>query len=166
MMIQRSKIVMVFPAQGFSSNFVKHIPLSLLYAVTEIVKSGREVEILDNRLCPNSWKNELRKKITPSTLAVGISVISGTPIRNAVEISRFVKSIDPGVVIVWGGPHATFFPEGILEDETSCDYVISGYASKSFKMLVDCLICGEPPFQIPGVSYRGSSGVMRVPSEN
>jgi radical SAM superfamily enzyme YgiQ (UPF0313 family) len=157
---------MVYPAQGFSSNFVKHIPLSLLYAVTEIIKSGVDVDILDNRLCPHSWKEELKKKITPLTLVIGISVISGTPIRNAVEISRFVKSIDPGIRVVWGGPHATFFPEGILEDEPSCDYVISGCASKSFKMLVDSVIHGTDPFKIPGLSYRSSSGVMRVPSEN
>src|ERR1700752_491289 len=49
---RRHRVLMLNPTHGFSGLFVRHIPLSLLYASAELVKNGIEVEILDNRLDP------------------------------------------------------------------------------------------------------------------
>ena len=157
---------MVYPKQGFSGTFVNHAPLSLLYASIEMVKHGVAVEILDNRLYPTSWMSRLRDLLTPDVLAVGISVMSGKPILNAVEIGRLVKSVDPKISVVWGGPHATFFPKNILEQEWSCDFVVSGYAVQSFYNLVSSLMSNKEPSAIKGVTYRKDKDIVHNPRDD
>ncbi|HYE91736.1 MAG TPA: radical SAM protein [Terriglobales bacterium] len=157
----RKDIVMVYPSQGLSGTYVRHAPISLLYASANLVKFGYHVEVQDNRLNPGDWRGELRARLTDRTLAVGVSVMSGTPIKNAVEISRFVKSVDPAIRIVWGGPHATFHPESILQFEASVDYVVSGYANEPFYHLVNAIVDGDPPAGVQGVSWRRGAEIVQ-----
>jgi len=162
----KNKIIMVYPTQGFSGTFVRHAPLSLLYASIELVKHGIEVEVLDNRLYPTSWMSRLRELLTPDVLAVGVSVMSGKPILNAVEIGRLVKTVDPNIAVVWGGPHATFFSESVLEQEWSCDFVVSGYAVQSFYELIVCLQNHREPAAIAGATYRKGKDIVHVPRDD
>ncbi len=152
--MQKRKIIMVYPQQGFSGTYVKHMPLSLLYASSEVVKKGYDVRILDTRIISGDWLPDLTRLLDDQTLCVGISVMSGTPIRHAVEIGRAVKRLAPDVPVVWGGPHAIFYPDTILRDEWSADYVLSGYASKSFLDLCDALSAGQLPALVNGLSWR------------
>lgn len=83
---------------------MQHNPLSLLYAAVDSIKSGFEINIVDVRLCPQTWKEEIASKISPTdTILLGISVMTGTPIKNALEISRWAKSEYPNIRVVWGG---------------------------------------------------------------
>lgn len=156
----RQKVILVQPKVGFSGVFVKHAPLGLLYASIGLVQHGIDVELLDNRLYPTTWKRQLRKLLDKDVLAVGLSVVSGKPIENAVEVGRFVKAIDPEIKIVWGGPHATFNPETILQHEWSCDYVVSGYASYAFYDLIQCLLNQTDPSHMESLSYRKGNEVI------
>ncbi|NFV78535.1 B12-binding domain-containing radical SAM protein [Magnetospirillum aberrantis] len=151
--MKRNKVVMVYPKQGFSGAYVRHMPLSLLYAASELVKHGFDVQTLDCRVEPN-WQQRLRAMIDDETLCVGVSVMSGRPITHAIAIGRLVKSIDKDMPVVWGGPHATFYPETILDQEHSADYVLSGYAARSFHQLCVHLQAGKAPAQVPGLSWR------------
>jgi len=160
MKIKNIKILLIYPKTGFSGNFTKHPPLSLLYASSELVKNGFDVEIFDIRLCVNSWEGELKKRLTKDISIVGISVMSGKPILNAMEIGRFVKGYNPEIEVVWGGPHATFYPESILSNDWYCDYVISGYGNKAFYELVLCLIENAIPDKVDGISYRKDGGII------
>ncbi len=160
------RIILIYPQQGFSGNYVKHMPLSLLYAAAEVVKAGYEVVLLDTRV-QIDWRNRLRQLMAEERpLCVGVSVMSGRPITNAIAIGRFVKEVNRGVPVVWGGPHATFYPESILSDEWSCDYVLSGYASKSFHRLCESLRQGTGLDMVPGLSWREGDAVRRNPAED
>lgn len=161
-LIMRNRVVMVYPYQGFSRTYVKHMPLSLLYASSELVKDNFDVKILDTRTIAGDWTEALKELITDDTLCVGLSVMSGSPIKHAIQIGRFVKSIDPSIPIVWGGPHATFYPESIIRDEWSCDYVISGYASKSFHGLCKALQQGKAPEGVNGACWREQDGQIKI----
>ncbi len=163
--MNRSKIVMVYPKQGFSGTYVKHMPLSLLYASIEVVKAGYDVIIFDQRLYDTDWRDHLAALLDDETLAVGISVMSGTPIKHAIALGRHVKSIDPDIKVVWGGPHATFYPETILEDEWSADCAISGYASQTFFQLVNCLAAGKDPKIVANTSWRDGDKIVRNASD-
>lgn len=144
---------MVYPHQGFSGTYVKHMPLSLLYAASEVVKAGYEVCILDTRVTTD-WQGMLQGLLTPETLCVGISVMSGAPIRHAIEIGHLAKSMAPDVPIVWGGPHATFHPQSILDGDPNCDFVVSGYAAHAFRRLCDAMAMTAPFSDIEGISWR------------
>ncbi|ARJ66565.1 hypothetical protein WV31_13245 [Magnetospirillum sp. ME-1] len=157
---------MIYPEQGFSGNYVRHIPLSLLYASAGVVKAGVRVHILDARI-HSDWRQRLALLLADGPVTcVGVSVMSGRPIRSAIDISRAVKAIDPAVPVVWGGPHATFYPESILDGEPACDYVVSGYASESFALLVERLGQGRTPEGVAGISWREDGRVRREPAKD
>lgn len=160
---RRTRVLMVHPLQGFSGVFVQHMPLSLLYASADLVKRGVPVDVFDARLHASNWRDELRARLSDETLLVGLTVMTGRPIEHAIELGRFVKSIDPGIKVVWGGPHATFAPDSIL-DEWSCDYAISGYGNAPFNELVQAISEGrEDLSHIRGVSFRRGAERVRVP---
>jgi radical SAM superfamily enzyme YgiQ (UPF0313 family) len=122
------------------------------------VKAGHEVEIFDARLHPATWRGELVAKIGSETLLVGISVMSGPPVRYAREIAELCKRADPEVKVVWGGPFATFNPEIILDQDCNTDYVVNGYGAKTLHALVDNLVMGREIKPVPGLFMRGADG--------
>lgn len=163
--MSKPRIVLIYPQQGFSGNYVKHMPLSLLYAAAEVVKAGYDVRILDCRVHAD-WRARLAALMAEQKpVCVGVSVMSGRPITNAIAIGRHAKALDAGVPVVWGGPHATFYPESIL-DEWSCDYVLSGYASHSFHLLAERLRLGQAVDTVPGLSWREDGAIRRTQAED
>ena len=162
---EKHKILLIYPLQGGSGAFVRHIPLGLLYTSAKLVKQGVSLEILDCRLNPRMWREELRNKLDEETLIVGISVITGTPVIQASEISGMVKEFDPEINVVWGGPHATFNPKDILESENTCDYVVNGYGNEAFFKLYQALKSEKKPSNMPGVVYRDGTVIVATPRE-
>lgn len=160
--MNRNRILLVYPKTGLQGSLIRHLPLSLLYAAVDAVKEGFDIAIEDVRLDPRGWQERIAGKITADTIIVGVSVMSGTPIRSALEISRWVKRRHPDVRVVWGGPHATFNGREILA-EPSVDYVVSGYGSKPLARLAAHLRDRSgSPADIPGLVYRGERGVEAV----
>lgn len=165
----KNKILLVYPLMGMSGALVRHLPLSLLYAAADSVAAGFEVVLLDVRLYPQTWQDELRRLVSAETLLVGVSVMTGTPIKSALTVSRAIKELDPGLPVVWGGPHALFCSSEILA-EPSVDFVIRGYGSLALLQLAR-FIAGEPdaltPESIPGLASRAEDGqtVVSVPMQ-
>lgn len=162
------RVALVFPKLGMSGFLVRHLPLNLLYASVGARKAGFEIDIVDARLFGETWQNELRSRIHSDTVLIGISVMTGTPIKNALEISRWVKVEFPETPVVWGGPHATFNGNEILR-EPAVDFVISGYGSKPLSELAkhlrkdkDALPCSL----IAGLSYRADGKIVTIPPLN
>lgn len=162
----RRKILLVYPPLGMSGTFVRHAPISLVYAASLIVKAGYEVEIFDARLYPSDWREALRARLSPETLLVGISVMTGPPVTYALEIASMVKEAEPAAKVVWGGSFATFNPSIILEEDHNSDYVISGYGSKPLLALVESLAKGQEPSPKPGLLRRGPDGrLLGLPAD-
>ncbi len=163
--MSRQKILLVYPKMGMSGSLVRHMPLSLLYAAIESLKAGLQVEVLDARLYSQDWRRELEARLTPEVTLVGVSVLTGTPLLNALEISRLTKQRRPDLPVVWGGPHASFNAAEIL-DEPSVDFVISGYGSLPLRQLAGHLAgeAGlEDPAGIAGLSFRRDGQAQSVP---
>ena len=157
-MTKRQRIVMIYPMQGFSGVYVRHIPLGLLYASSNLVKQDYDVKIFDARLHPKDWREKLAEILTAETVAVGFSVMSGTPIKSAQQIGRFVKSIRDDIAVIWGGPHATFNPMTILE-EPSADFALAGYAAETFPELINAIVDGRAPANVPGAYWRDDTHI-------
>jgi radical SAM superfamily enzyme YgiQ (UPF0313 family) len=141
-----------------------------LYAAIGPLAEGFGIDIVDVRLHPDTWRSELSRQMSAHTLLAGISVMSGTPVSSALEISRWLKQEHPTVPIVWGGPHVTFNGGSVLV-EASIDYAVSGYGSVPLARLAKHLRRDDdavPLEAIPGLSFRGatSSGVATIPSDN
>ncbi len=76
-------------------------------------------------------------------MCVGVTVLTGAPIHDALAVSRAIKSTYPSMPIVWGGWHPSLFASECL-DEPSVDIVVSGQGEDTFRNIVDRLIAGEP----------------------
>jgi len=77
---------------GMSGEFTRHPPLSLLYVASGLVKAGFRVELLDVRLHPHDWTARLDALLGPDVVMVGLTVMSGTPIVSAIQVSERVKA--------------------------------------------------------------------------
>ena len=122
------------------------------------MKQDYDVIIFDARLHPKDWREKLAEILTAETVAVGFSVMSGTPIKSAQQIGRFVKSIRDDIAVIWGGPHATFNPMTILE-EPSADFALAGYAAETFPELINAIVDGRAPANVPGAYWRDDTHV-------
>lgn len=154
----QKRILLIYPEMGMSGAYVCHIPLSLLYTAIDSIKSGFAIDIVDTRLSPDTWQDDISAKITPETILAGVSVITGTPVSSALKITRWMKATYPSIATVWGGPHASFNPEDILS-EKCVDYVISGYGSRALSQLALSLAggCDAPQLdEIPGLTHRNA----------
>ncbi|MBF0192917.1 MAG: B12-binding domain-containing radical SAM protein [Magnetococcales bacterium] len=161
-------VVLYYPTMGMSGSLITHLPLSLLYAGIDTIQAGIEVRVVDARLDPENCQKSLANKIDKNTIMVGVSVMTGAPIINALEISHFVKKSFPHLKIVWGGPHATFNGLEILE-EPIIDYVVSGYGSEPLAALA-CYLRGDEDAkalsEISGLNYRNGDKAVAVPPVN
>lgn len=164
--MKADRLLLVYPKLGMSGSLVRHLPLSLLYVAIDSLKAGLAVDLVDVRLNPDEWRERIRQKMSDRTLLVGVSVLTGSPIINAMDISRWLKKTWPQVKVVWGGPHATFNAAEIL-DEPSVDFVVSGYGSQPLAELARHLRGdeGAPPLdEIAGLSFRRQGQVLSVPA--
>ena len=85
-------IVLIYPSFGFVGAYVKNIPISLLYVATEVVKrEAVKVVIVDFRIEENPFQKIRSILNTEDVLLVGISVMSGVAVKDAVEISKLIK---------------------------------------------------------------------------
>ncbi len=147
------KILLLYPPLGFVSSFVKYVPLSLIYAAIDAAKSGFEIEIIDFRGHKGTIEQTLQQKLTDEVVLVGISVMSGEPVRGAVQLSKLVRKYSRAR-IVWGGPHPTILPEEVLM-QGYIDFVVRGWGAQALDLLIKQIVSGEEAFSdIPGLCYK------------
>ena len=135
--MEKLDALLIYPPLGSFDAFLRDIPLSLIHAAADSVKRGFRVEILDLRLRPERWREDIDRHLEGGCRLVGLSVMTGHPILTALEVSRYVKE-RYGTRIVWGGPHPTILPEQTLECE-SIDFVIRDWGSLPLRQLLQHL---------------------------
>jgi radical SAM superfamily enzyme YgiQ (UPF0313 family) len=117
---------------------------------------------LDLRLQPGNWKESVDKVLQQGCDLVGISVMTGYPIRTSLAISKYVKERYP-VSILWGGPHPTILPEQTLENEF-IDFVIRDWGSQSLCSLLSHLKNGTASREgILGLGYKEGGDIFLNP---
>jgi len=129
------------------------MPLQFLALASVVDREKYDIKIIDARI-EQSVKHAHQKviELLPQAVCVGVSVITGTPIKDAVEISRFVKSRTPQVPVVWGGWHPSIFPEQCMR-EGFADYCVFGQGEITFLELLDALESHSGFEKILGLAY-------------
>lgn len=122
-MVNKNRILLIFPKLGPYDRIVKDLPLSLIYAARMVQREGFEVALIDQRL-QKDWQKAVIGELRKCPLLAGISVMTGMPIAYALEISRFIKE-HSRVPVVWGGVHPTIMPEQTIADN-NIDIIVKG----------------------------------------
>lgn len=132
------------------------MPLALL-AIGSVLDAERyEVIIVDGRI--DEHPLETLKKHLENAICLGVTALTGSPIKDALFISSEVKKINKNLPIIWGGWHTSLFPEQTLHDEITIDVTVQGQGEETFKELVDAFANERSIDDIKGICYRNGNG--------
>jgi anaerobic magnesium-protoporphyrin IX monomethyl ester cyclase len=135
-------------------------PWALLYVATPLVEEGYTVSIIDQNV-EFWWKRRLRRELTDKTLFVGTTAMTGYPIKQALEFVKAAKSIR-NVPVVWGGGHASVFPEQTLSHEL-VDYIVKGEGEETIRQFVRRLKQKKSMKGLKGLWYKEKNKIIRNP---
>src|SRR5262249_25139938 len=130
-------------------------PLALLAIASHLDRDRYDPLIVDARLEADPVTAVLQA--VDGALCLGISVLTGAPIRDAIRVSRAVKSARPDLPVIWGGWHPSMFGEECL-DEPSVDVTVQGQGEATFTDLVNCFQTGSSVEGCAGSMYRAADG--------
>lgn len=151
------KVTLVFPRLRRESNVWAPLPLQAVSA--PLIEAGYEVELIDGRII-HPHLPEILATVAGS-LYVGLSVMTGFQIRDAVMISRAIKETYPEIPVVWGGYHASMLPEETLSGDY-VDIVIRGQGQITAVELARRLAEGGSLEGLPGVCYKNNGEAVIV----
>ena len=127
----RLRVVLYNPRAVFYT-----MPLALVAIGSALDRARFDVRIIDGRLEADpigAVVNAAR-----GAICLGVTVLTGAPIRDALAVSRAVKAAVPECPVVWGGWHPSLFPDE-CEAEPCVDYVVAGQGEDAFRTIVDSL---------------------------
>src|SRR6267154_1490598 len=95
---KRRKVVLYNPQAVFFT-----MPLALLAIGSELDPARYEVITVDARLDADSEATVLSQ--LSGAVCLGVTVLTGAPIADALRLSRAAKQRFPNIPVVWGGWH-------------------------------------------------------------
>jgi len=97
-------------------------------------------------------------------VAAGISVMGGPQVASAIEVSRAIRSANPGLPIVWGGYFPSLYPHVALNSDY-VDFVVRGQGEQTFAELLEALVSrDEEAFSdIRGLSRVVDNAIVDYP---
>jgi anaerobic magnesium-protoporphyrin IX monomethyl ester cyclase len=151
---KRRKVVLYNPQAVFFT-----MPLALLAVGSHLDPAHYEVVIIDGRL-----EADPVSAVTAhlnDALCLGVSVLTGAPIRDAIRISRAAKAFRPDLPVVWGGWHPSMFGNECLQ-EPSVDVTVQAQGEVTFAEILSRLEEGSSLAGCQGCTYRDPDGEVRV----
>lgn len=152
-MLMRRKIVLYNPKAVFWT-----MPLALLAIGSALDRDRYDVVIIDGRLESDPLAAMLTA-IDERTVCVGVTVLTGAPIRDALEVTRGIQQARPLLPIVWGGWHPSLFPEQCLRD-AHVQAVVIGQGERTFAELVDRFAHGQSPDGVHGCAHLVDGSIV------
>ena len=151
----KRKIVLYNPQAVFYT-----MPLGLMAVASCLDRKRFDIRIIDGRLERDPVARVLEE--LEGALCLGVSVLTGAPIGDALKVLRAAKSRYPEVTTVCGGWHPSLFPTEMLE-EPSIDITAQGQGEATFTDLVAHLDRGESLESVRGITYRDANHVGGEP---
>jgi anaerobic magnesium-protoporphyrin IX monomethyl ester cyclase len=149
---RRTKVVLYNPRAVFFT-----MPLALMAIGSELDPDLYEVVIIDGRLEPDP--ELLVRAAVQGALCFGVTVLTGAPISDALQISRVAKETRPDLPIVWGGWHPSMFPRECLL-EPCVDVTVRGQGEQTFCEIVSRLAEGRTLEGCLGCTTRLADGTI------
>jgi radical SAM superfamily enzyme YgiQ (UPF0313 family) len=147
---KRLKVLLYNPQAVFFT-----LPLALLAIGSELDPEIFEVVIVDARIDADAENTILSHVGT--AVCLGVTVLTGAPISDALRISRAAKRARPGLPVVWGGWHPSMFSRECLLDD-AVDVTVRGQGEDTFAEIVRLLAEGRSLKGCAGCTIRLADG--------
>jgi anaerobic magnesium-protoporphyrin IX monomethyl ester cyclase len=133
------------------------MPLGLLYLGARLEQGGHEVLLEDLQLSrsPLSRLQQTLNRFRPDLAGVTSFSIN---LPMAARILQKIKSLFPGAITVWGGPHVSFDDLNILQQYQAIDVVVRGEGEETLLEVANRAEKGEAFHDLLGISWRGYDG--------
>jgi len=137
-------------------------PLGIFYLASSVKqRTNWQVELIDcaaERLTFEQIQARI-DEAKPDVLGVTVTTHQ---LMDCVEIAKIAKKLDPGIKVIFGGPHVHIYPKETME-HVFVDFVITGEAEFS---IVDFLNSWNQPAKfgtIPGLYFKSPDGILSGP---
>ncbi len=152
---RKARISLVYPSDGLCYKFqrarTKRMPLGMAYIAAVLREAGHEVNVIDGALHDLGSEDTIERALSNDPQFIGLSCT--TPIyHRAVEIIDLAKKRSPSITALIGGPHVSALPEATL-GTSKADFVCIGEGEESVVAVVDHVLDGKDPKDIPSIAY-------------
>jgi anaerobic magnesium-protoporphyrin IX monomethyl ester cyclase len=136
------------------------MPLALVAIASSLDRAKVDVVIIDGRLEADPIRAVV--DAAKGALCVGVTVLTGAPIHDALAVSRAVKTAQPDCPVVWGGWHPSLFAAQVL-GEPAVDIVVTGQGEDTFRQVVQQLLDGQ---HVSGVLTQPLKDLNQFPAHD
>jgi radical SAM superfamily enzyme YgiQ (UPF0313 family) len=150
---RRVKVVLYNPRAVFYT-----MPLALVAVGSHLDPAEVEVVIIDGRLERSPAQAILAHG---DAVCLGVTVLTGAPLQDAIQVSRAVKAARPSLPIVWGGWHASMFGRECLR-EPAVDVTVQGQGEETFVEIVERVADGRDLGGCAGCIWRDADGAVHA----
>ncbi len=134
------------------------LPLALVHIGSML--PGRSVVIVDGRV---EVAPEARiAALAEDALCLGVTVLTGSPILDALRVTRIAKGCRPDLPVIWGGWHPSLLPEQCLASGV-VDACAVGQGEWTFAEAVARIEAGSSLELVPGLVWRRGDEMVRNP---
>lgn len=149
-------VLLINPAVGFYDRTMS-TPLGLLSIGSYLKHFGHAVRIYDR--CVD--KTKLKAVLTQfSPAVVGVSVMSSRGLKDAIHLSKEIKS--RGLTVVWGGQLPSLQPDLVIQNDY-VDIVSFGEGEETWLELLDRLSLNKALDNVAGIVYKKDGAIVRTP---
>lgn len=156
-MKKKLKVVLINPPQ-FAKYAQPPMGLSLIAAILE--REGYQVGVVDANALKLTTE-DIFSYVTDADV-VGLTAMTPT-INTAINIANQIKQVNPNLITILGGPHATLLPTETLINAPGIDIIVRGEGEKTIIKLLKVLEHNQPLDNISGISYREDGEVINSP---
>jgi anaerobic magnesium-protoporphyrin IX monomethyl ester cyclase len=156
-----SKVLLFNPR---SATWKFRVPNSILQVAASI-DGLFEWVIVDGNRERDPWRKIRDYLRTGEFKYVGITVMPGPQLKEAIPISRRIREEFPGTVMIWGGYFAANQYKVVL-NSGYVDFSINGPGDHAFPELIDALENGKPYEGIRNLIFKKGDKIIRTPKED
>jgi radical SAM superfamily enzyme YgiQ (UPF0313 family) len=153
--IINNKVILFNPR---SANSKHRIPNSILQ-VGASIHDRFEYVFVDGNKEIDPWKTIKKYLKTGEFKYLGMTVMPGPQLQQAIPIAQKAKAFCPQLINIWGG----YFPSNqykVVIEAPYIDFIISGPGDNSFPGLLAALEAGSPYEFIPNLIYQNENGAI------
>jgi anaerobic magnesium-protoporphyrin IX monomethyl ester cyclase len=176
-MVKKMKVLLINPPQLFypgSDPPAGNLPLGLMYIAAVLENAGYETEILDAFMTDSVFLKvgdtlqvgmpyrKIRAEIQRRKPdIVGIAVPFTCQVENAIRVGDITKEVNPKILTVAGGPHATVVPVEFLEEAKNIDIAVIGEGEYVMVDIAKFLERKKKISDVQGIAYRQDDGAIK-----
>ncbi|MBN2120770.1 MAG: cobalamin-dependent protein [Candidatus Omnitrophica bacterium] len=129
-------------------------PLGLAYVASYLKSRGHSVKLFDSSFSKDIFKdiNSHMHEFNPTF----VGITATTPqITSAFKVAEYIKSVNPTVKVILGGPHVSALPEEALST-CNVDIIVCGEGEITFSEIVD----GKELNAIQGICFKQDKKIV------